>query len=758
MSKEKWQAYHSATKCHICKKEGFDADGDKKKVLEHCHITGKFRGAAHSGCNTKYHLSKEIPVFFHNGSKYDFHLFIEELSNIEPDEELSIIPNTSETYTAINKNLFLGYTANGYKQTLKISFRDSFRFLTSSIEKLVNNLEQSDFKNLTKEFTSELTLKYPHASADEVQKKIKLLQRKGVFPYEAIQSFSDYESPELPTREKFASSLNGYQEISEKDYVHAQKVFKEFNCCNVGEYSDIYLKTDVLILCDIFEKFRSDCLDETLYGLDPANYYTSPGLAWDAMLKITDVEIELLQSVEQINFIKNGIRGGLSQCSVRKAEACNKFVSSEKVDDPSYLMYFDVNNLYGYAMTQKLPLKNFVWVEEEELENITKRIKSFDCNSDTSYILEVDVEYPENLHDLHNDYPFLPEKLNVGKSERLCATLYDKKNYVVHIKNLKQALRHGLKLKKVHRALKFYQSNWMAAYINLNNVQRQKATTKTKKDLCKLMNNAVFGKTIENIEKRREIRLVKSWENQAQKRGAAFFISSGRLKKVEKFSENFISCELHRVKLEFDKPTHVGFTVLEFAKHKMYEFHYEMMLREFEPKQVKLCYTDTDSFIYWLHIEDIYSEIRRLIDDPANIHLFDTSDYPSDNPYKIEQVNKKTLGAMKDECNGKLITQFIGLRSKCYSFTCYNEGNQNKAKGTKKYVVAKLKMSEYEASVADRNLKIIKNQSTMRSRMHKVYTENLNKVALNSNDEKRYILEDNYSTLALGHYLIRVDK
>ena len=542
-------------------------------------------------------------------------------------------------------------------------------------------------------------------------------------------------------------------------------MYETFNCNTLGEYSDLYLKTDVCILADIFETFRDECLDPALYGLDPVHFYTAPGLAWNAMLKVTGTEIKLISDLDKLNFFKAGIRGGLSQCSLRKAVARNQYTHpTEDIQQPSYLMYLDVNNLYGWAMCEKLPVGEYEWLTEDSVNNFDVTLT--DKDDDYGYVLEVDIEYPYNLelHEDHNDLPFLPEKKKVSKGgmEKLVTSLENKDKYIVHSVNLKQAVKHGIKIKKTHRILRFKQKAWMKPYIELNNRVRTNAKSKTKKDTAKLMNNSVFGKTIENILCRRIIRLFDKWENQLSgKRGATSFVSSGYLKRVTIFGENCVAVELNQKHAKLDKPIQIGFSILELAKTKIYEFHYDFMKQLYpNPQALKLAYSDTDSFIYQIFTKDVYEDLKPFIHNPQRqVELFDTSDYPADNQFGISQVNKKVLGAMKDECAGKLMTEFIGLRAKCYSFKMLDDEKWvNKAKGVKRQAINQLQPEEYEACLLDREKVINKKQHVFRSHLHDIYTEELKKVALNGNDDKRFIRNDGVNTYALGHCMIPAEE
>ena len=266
------------------------------------------------------------------------------------------------------------------------------------------------------------------------------------------------------------------------------------------------MQSDTLLLADVFENFRNMCIK--VYELDPAHFLSLPGLAWQACLKKTNVKLELLTDYDMLLMVEEGIRGGICHSIHRYAKANKKYMKDyDKNKESSYIQYLDVNNLYGWAMSQKLPVNGFKWVENTSKID-EKFIKSYDEDSDKGYIFEVDVEYLRRLHDLHNDLPFLPKRMKVDKCKKLVCNLHDKKNYVVHIRSLKQALNYGLKLKKVYKIIEFNHNSWLKPYIDMSTELRKIAKNDFEKDFFKLMNNAVFGKTMENIRKHRDIKLV----------------------------------------------------------------------------------------------------------------------------------------------------------------------------------------------------------------------------------------------------------
>ena len=264
------------------------------------------------------------------------------------------------------------------------------------------------------------------------------------------------------------------------------------------DYHDLYNKSDVLLLADVFENFRDVCMKN--YQLDPAWYYTAPGLAWDSCLKKTGVELDLLSHPDMLLMFEKGVRGGISMISNRHGKANNSYMDYEYDDKRAtkFITYLDANNLYGWAMCKRLPTRNFKWMDDGELMSWKKH----------ACILEVDLEYPKELHDLHNDYPLAPERLTVNKVEKLVPNLNDKIKYVIHYENLKLYESLGLKITKIHRGIKFEESTWLKQYIDLNTNLRANANNEFEKDFFKLMNNSVFGKTMENIRNRVDIRLA----------------------------------------------------------------------------------------------------------------------------------------------------------------------------------------------------------------------------------------------------------
>ena len=736
MTKEDEKEFQKAKECHICNKKYTDKD---IRVRDHCHITGKYRGSAHQECNLKLRVNPEevkIPVIFHNLRGYDSHFIMQEIGAIVKNHaytnkkgekcqmNINAIPNNMEKYMAF----MLGN---------HLTFIDSFQFMSSSLEKLVSNLPRKLFKYTSQVFEGD---------------EFDLMVKKGVYPYDYIDSFEKFKE-QLPSKEDFYSILND-KHIEDKDYQHAQNVWNTFNIKNMGEYHDLYLASDILLLADVFENFRKTCLK--YYKLDPCHYFTSPGLSWDAMLKMTNIKLELMTDIDMFQFIEKGLRGGISYIANRYGKANNKYMKKYDEKAPSkYIMYLDANNLYGWAMSQYLPTGRFRWMTQKQIDKID--LAKYKEDSDKGIILEVDLKYPKELHDLHNDYPLAAEKIKVtndmlseycknisdkynisiGLVHKLIPTLSNKKNYVLHYRNLQLYLSLGLKVDKIHRVLEFKQSPWLKQYIDFNTEKRKSAKNDFEKDFFKLMNNSVFGKTMENIRKRVDVRLVTDKNKLLKLASKPTYVSS----KI--FNENLVA--VHKIKetLTLNRPAYVGMCILDLSKTLMYDFHYNYIKDKYGDK-ARLLFTDTDSLTYEIEADDVYQDFWNDKDK------FDNSDYPESSPY-FNKTNKKVIGKFKDEAAGVPICEFVGLRSKMYSYIKDDNKGGKTAKGIKKNIIKNNITHENYKYILFNDEQMYHKMKTIRSESHELNSYEINKVSLSCFDDKRYIHEDGKTSYAYGH-------
>ena len=436
--------------------------------------------------------------------------------------------------------------------------------------------------------------------------------------------------------------------------------------------------------------------------------------------------------------VGEGIRGGICHSIHRYTKANNKYMNNyDEHEESSYIQYLDANNLYCWAMSQKLPVNNFKWIEDTSKIN-EDFIKNYYENSKKGYILEVDVKYPKKLHDLHSDLLFLPRRIKIDKCKKLVCDLHNKRKYVVHIKSLKQALNHRLKLKKVHRIIEFNQKAWLKPYIDMNTELRKLAKDDFEKGLFQLMNNAVFGKTMENIRKHRDIKLVITDKNRNR------LVSEPNYHTMNYISEDLSIIEMNKTKVKMNKPIYLGLSILDLSKMLMYEFWYDYMKPKYNDN-VKLCYMNTDSFVMNIKTKDFYKDISSDVDK-----RFDTSNYEVNRPLPTGK-NKKVIGLMKDELGGKLITEFVTLRPKTYSYLTDDGKEDKKAKGTKKCVIKRMiKFDDYKNCFLKDKV-LLKSQQRFISKKHDVYTEDINKIALSNDDDKRIVSSDKITSYPYGY-------
>lgn len=718
--------YESATQCYVCHKLLND-----DKVLDHCHLTGKFRGAAHNQCNLQMRLPDKLPIIFHNLKGYDAHLIIKGLKT-DLIKNISVIPQNTEKYIAIIMDDFL--------------FLDSLAFLLSSLDTLANNLPTEEKTKFLKQVFSEADLPY--------------ILAKGALPYEYMDSWGKFEERKLPPINAFFSSLS-QKTIDQQTYDRLNGIWNHFECENLGDFHDIYLKVDVLLLTAIFQNFRATSLKQ--FGLDPCHYFSTPGLTWDAALKFTGMKLDLLTDIDMILMIENAIRGGISCVMSRYAKANNEFTEEYNSEEPtSFIAYLDVNNLYGYALSDILPCRNFAWVPQNEVDGVIDEILNTNQERKTGYILEVDLDYPESLHDEHNDYPLAPEKIIVDndqlsnfqkeivsmleengvkryKTKKLVPNLMNKKKYVLHERNLKFYIEKGLILKKVHRIIKFEQEPWLRSYIQMCTENRKRATSSFEKDFWKLMVNSLYGKSIEDKRKHSKVKVATNGRQALQQ------IRKPMFEQFYILDNDIAIIKLKKFEVILDKPIYLGFTVLELSKLHMYKLHYDHFKPKYESK-LSLTYTDTDSFIYKIETDDLFKDLEDFD------YLMDFSDYPQ-NHFLHTTNNKKKLGYLKDEMNGQIIDEVVAIKSKLYAIK-YGSNKKLTAKGVQKAVVkSSISIENYKDCLFS-NVLLKHNNFRLQSKQHCISSVRINKLSFSPLDDKRYILDDAVSTLAFGHYRI----
>ena len=405
-------------------------------------------------------------------------------------------------------------------------------------------------------------------------------------------------------------------------------------------------------------------------------------------------------------------------------------------EESSYIQYLDANNLYGWAMSKRLQVNGFKWANNDKISE--EFIKNYNEIDKKGYIFEVDVKYPKKLHELHSDLSFLPKRMEIKKCKKLVCNLYNKKKYVVHINSLKQAFKSWVKV-RIHRIIEFNQEAWLKPYIDMNTALRKLARNDFEEDLFKLMNNLVFGKTMENIREHRDIKLVTSEKKRSK------LVSEPNYHTIHLISKDLSIIEMKISKVKMNKPIYLGLSILEISKILMYEFWYDYMKPKYNDN-VKLCYMDTDIFIMNIKTNDFYKDISDDVDN-----RFVTSNYEVKRPLLMGK-NKKVRGLMKDELGGEIIAEFIALRPKTYSYLTDNDKIDKKAKGTKKCVIKKMiKFDDYKKCLLKDKM-ILKSRQRFISNKHDVYTENLNKIALsNDDDDKRIVSSDKITSYPYGY-------
>ena len=705
------ESFQLAEECWLC-----ENPLDDTKVRDHDHLTGKYRGAAHNICNIncKQKSSSFVPIFFHNFSGYDCHLIFEELLTEAYNQNYNptIIPKSLENYVSV--------------QVGCLRFLDSYRFLSSSLDKLVKSLDNFPIMKL-------------EGMSDDLFKK------KLAYPYEYL-NLDNFQKPLNLTKEDYWSTLT-QSYPSDDDINRTQELIDKNKIKNGRELTMLYLKMDVLQLADVFENFvKSSTRD---YKINPLYSYSLPGYTWKAGLKLTNIKLDFIKDTaklpsgkELLLLLENNIRGGISSVMGDRHVQSN---------ENKQILYIDANNLYGWAMSQYVPTGEFEilplnpcnYTDNYNLEQLVEDLLQIPDDNEYGFFIECDLEYPAEIKEKTKNFPFCPYQTkadpnlfsgymnnvnqpNYKPTSKLMCDVTNKSKHMIHYRMFKFYLNQGMKVTKIHTIYRFKQSPWLGKYIDHKTQKRTVAKTNFEKDHYKLMNNAFFGKTMENVRDRTNLEFIDhSQINQIIKRQSKL-----SFKGIVDHYSKFIVYKFDKEKTVFDKPIYLGFSVLELSKLLMYEFYYHT-LEPYWQNKVQLHYMDTDSFILSFNANN--RELRNFLQE--NKDEFDFSELDKSHE-SYNPINKKVIGKMKIETSPVLVLDtFTALRSKSYSFS-YNNINNNIQKAKQKGIQKAPKCEHYKISLFNSETSSSTNIS-IRSNLHNLTVEKQNKLALNPFDDKR---------------------
>ena len=629
-----------------------------------------------------------------------------------------------------------------------------------------------------------------------------LLLGKGIFPYEHFASLDALDELALPPQAAFYSRLTG-SGITCEAHEHANKVtrvgsinhlteqvfqvWRSFQCQTLKDYTELYVRSDVALLMDVFASSRNLLYD--VYQLDLSHFVSLPSFALNAALKLTGQKLELPKDPHMLEMIDAGMTGGVSLVDTTKFEANTPYINHEQLNstlllgetipcpDTVYnphqpkqdILSVDCNALYAWAMSQPLPVSDFTWLDPQEVDDmythLDQVLQDYNDQDETACFLRVDLSYPPELHRKHDTFPLAPEHLqipwhqlspfqrayltqqrmtHVVNHEKLIPNLFDKHEYVLHIKNLQQYVQLGMKCTKIHQVIRFKQAAWLKPYIDLNTRLRQAgADDPFAVTFWKLMNNIIYGKMIEDASKYRTLKLINNYQDYQKVVVRREFVHAKLV------ADNSAIVELKTAQPTSNKPRYLGVAVLAYAKHHIYDFHYNMVLRHFEPDEVRLLMTDTDSLCYGFTTDkDVPAIFKTQMSE-----MMDYSNYPPTHPW-YDDVHKLVPGKWKEEWGGRTLVDFVGLKPKMYSLLVghYNpqglEAEQKRAgsKQTAKGIPYRYK----EKNISHQDyVNTIEQQTTIQQKItyHSLQSKNMEinevqetKTGLNFFNDKKYVI------------------
>lgn len=765
--------------CYLCSKPLTVRD---KGYATHNYWDNSYAGLAHKTCQAKRRivgLDSPLVVYFHNGTRYDFHFVITHAGVFHG--AVSVIHNNAEKFMCVRvtskrfSKRFKPYDPEESSPAaiaeaclqriggLNIEFRDSIALglpaLATAVDRLVGEVRAD-----TAAVRSLLTYTSRENPNDE---QFTVRMEKGHFPYEYCDSLARYEETLLPPPEAFASKLTGSSGLSAEDYAMVMRQYRVFGCSNLGDFEREYLKTDVSLLADCIATFQETAI-KSKFGLDPLWFLTAPGYAWVAMLWTTKVRLQLFTTgeMDKYMFWQSMIRGGL--CGpVKRFSASNDPVNVEQYnpdEEQRSIKYYDANALYASVMwLQPLPVRDFVWERVPDGQDawypwLCQRLDA--AHGSRGYALRVDVEFPDECHDHIDEYPPLPINLPPEQEwlspwqrdhqpstwkpfPKLMQTLLPRQRYVVEAKELLLAIEMGAKVTKVHQIMSYHQERFMRNYIEICTEMRAKAKSESEKQFAKLMGNSVFGKFMENkLRRDTQLHIVTSEEQAVRLASNPRFISS-KIIAPDKVS----IAMLRPSSICLDKPIYAGAVILSESKRHMQRAFYGMK-RAFGDK-MKLIYTDTDSFII-----ELTGDVKRMSELMESLDA--ESIYPEHPEYVgARLMNDKIPGLFKDELKGKSPISVTAIAPKMYAIQFAEDAHEKDklaAKGIPQRLLKEghVTAGNYQHVVledGDHNVEFVRFQSIA----HQIRTRTWMMRAMRNFYDKRHVCDDGLTTHAYGY-------
>lgn len=781
-------------------------DDDKRSVPVVDHYTGVYEGHAHDSCAKRVanDLKKpKITVWFHNGTGYDMKILLSHIGGTRFASQLNDSYVLAKSSERISRFDIAG-----------VQIKDSMSHLPRSLSELVTRITSTEQAITTNclVLKDEVCRRYSHVP--DIDSLWKVLARKGEFPYSWLDSWEKLNHTGLPDRHAFDSDLGIGSKISDADYAFAVSVYESFHCTSFRDYLELYLLTDVCLLADVWRQYRIFMLDN--YKLDPARFESLPALAFASALKTSNAELDLISDPDIALFFQRSIRGGISY-AVHPHAIANNTCTREIAGDPdtipraddNWILYFDANTLYGGCMQEFLPYQDFQFMEEglctlDTMHSILDTVRDR-LDSPIGYMIEVDMEYSPDLHELFNDLPPAPDTCNVdvsflhkqqydaieamgsltlnsmGKFKKLVPSLLPKTRYICYGTTLALYVELGVTITKVHRIVSFVQAPFMRDFIHLNIRLRQEAQQRGDPlgvDLAKFSGNSAYGKTIQDVLRETHIKLVHSAESDTDKQKSLIQkeILKNNWKRAVSMGMDIWVVEQSKRLVEMNKPIQVGAVILEISKYIMYRFWYKVLKPKFGTR-LRLLYMDTDSFIMDIVSPDAYAElvdIERESNGGESVSVpgqgwFDWSSMSQirDNSRAEfgSNVNQLVPYKFKNELGSKhVITEGIFVRSKMYQLKMLDRSSGNtELKNVAKGVPRPCRKQLVFSNCVEKDGKSQDCVASMiRSKKMKVTTGVYKKKALPasvlSNDKRFLFVSDTvneeqlFNSFALGHY------